>query len=198
VGRQHLCEGRPTAQTKWIYGGDGHSEWARWPDRIRQQYDAIRIPFSLTFLGTSWRSRAPVELTIASRRDDDVLRLDLGLPAVIQRDVDLGRGSKRRGALDVVDAVLLEQVGLDTTSKSLDGRGLGGEHLLQVELDVTDVDTPVFEVVLGLVVDVRVVEPGRGVGVSPSTIRKRRFEEKSSAANEEEAMGRNGGQTSDE
>lgn len=61
------------------------------------------------------------------------------------------------GSLDVVDLVLLEEE-LDTLGQTVDGGVLGGHHLAEVELDITNLDTALFCVVKNLVVEVGVVQ----------------------------------------
>lgn len=93
--------------------------------------------------------------------NDDVLGLNLGLAAVIESDLDSGGAAEATGTLEVVDLVLLEET-LDTLCETGDGARLGLEHGLEVERDGADVDTAVLEVMLGLVVEVRVVQHGLG------------------------------------
>ena len=76
---------------------------------------------------------------LRSRRNDDILRLDLRLPTFRQLDIDLAGTSKRRFALDIVHTVLLEQVRLDTARQGFDGGVFGCKHFREIELDVADV-----------------------------------------------------------
>jgi hypothetical protein len=96
---------------------------------------------------------------LASGRNDDILRLDLGLATFRQLDIDLVRCCERCLALDVVDTVLLEQEPLNTAGERLDGRVLGGEHLRQIELYFAHVDAARGEIMRCLVINVRVVQP---------------------------------------
>lgn len=75
---------------------------------------------------------------LGTSSDDDVLGLDLGLAALSEGNVEAGGRRKGSGTLDVVDTVLLEQVGLDTTSQCLDRSSLGSQHGGKVELDTLD------------------------------------------------------------
>ena len=93
--------------------------------------------------------------------DKDVLALDGGLTAVVELDVDGVLIGERAGALDVLDAVLLEEE-LDTLGEAADGLVLGLHELGEVELDIADLDTAVFRVVENLVVKMRVVEERLG------------------------------------
>lgn len=93
--------------------------------------------------------------------DNDVLGLDGGGATVETSDLDVGRRQELAGALDVVDAVLLEKE-LDTAGKAGDSLQAGLVHAVEVELHVADLDTTALEAVLGLVVDVRVVQHGLG------------------------------------
>lgn len=75
--------------------------------------------------------------------DKDVLALDGGLAAVVELDVDGVLIGERAGALDVLDAVLLEEE-LDTLGETVDRLVLGLHELGEVELDIADLDTTVF------------------------------------------------------
>lgn len=89
--------------------------------------------------------------------DEDVLAANAGLAALVEVDLDLVLVDERAGALDVLDAVLLEEE-LDTLGQAGDGSLLGLHEVGQVELDIADLDTAVLGVVEDLVVEVRVVE----------------------------------------
>ena len=91
----------------------------------------------------------------------DVLALDGGLAAVVELNVDGVLIGERAGALDVLDAVLLEEE-LNALGEAADGLVLGLHKLGEVELDIADLDTAVFRVVEDLVVKMRVVEERLG------------------------------------
>lgn len=93
--------------------------------------------------------------------DKDVLALDGGLAAVVELDVDGVLIGESAGALDVLDAVLLEEE-LNTLGETADGLLLGLHELGKVELDIADLDTAVFRVVEDLVVEMGVVEERLG------------------------------------
>lgn len=83
----------------------------------------------------------------------------MGLAAFQKLDAELVGRLKGGLTLDVIDAVLLEEIGLDTTGKSFDRRLLGGKHLGKVELNTRNINTTVLEIMLSLMEDVRVVKP---------------------------------------
>lgn len=91
--------------------------------------------------------------------DEDVLADDARLAAVVELDLDLVLVDEGAGALEVLDAVLLEEE-LDTLGEAGDGGVLGLHQVGQVQLDVVDLDTSVLGVVEDLVVEMRVVEEG--------------------------------------
>jgi hypothetical protein len=93
--------------------------------------------------------------------DDDVLSAEGLLTTLEEVDLDGVGIDKGTGTLDVVDTVLLEEE-LDTLGKTGDGVILGLHHLLEVELDITDLDTALFRVMEDLMVEVGVVEEGLG------------------------------------
>lgn len=89
--------------------------------------------------------------------NEDVLSAQGLLTTLIEVDLDgvgVGEGTS---SLDVVDVVLLQKK-LDTLGQTIDGGILGLHHLLEVELDITDLDTALLCVVKNLVVEVGVVE----------------------------------------
>lgn len=91
--------------------------------------------------------------------DEDVLADDARLAAVVELDLDLVLVDEGALALEVLDAVLLEEK-LDALGEAGDGGVLGLHQLGEVQLDVVDLDTPVLCVVEDLVVEMRVVEEG--------------------------------------
>lgn len=91
--------------------------------------------------------------------DEDVLADHARLAAVVELDLDLVLVDEGAGALEVLDAVLLEEE-LDALGEAGDGGVLGLHQVGQVQLDVVDLDTPVLGVVEDLVVEMRVVEEG--------------------------------------
>lgn len=96
---------------------------------------------------------------LATGGDEYVLAGHGGLATVVQLDLDGVLVLECAGALDVLNAVLLEEV-LDTFCQAGDRCVLGLHQLGEVELDVTDLDTAVFGVVEDLVVEMGVVEEG--------------------------------------
>lgn len=93
--------------------------------------------------------------------NQNVLAADGLLTTIKQVDLDSVGINEGTGTLDVVDTVLLQQE-LDTLGETLDGLVLGLEHLGEVELDITDLDTALLGIVENLVVEVGVVEEGLG------------------------------------
>lgn len=89
--------------------------------------------------------------------NEDVLSAEGLLTTLVEVDLDGVGVNQGTGTLDVVNAVLLEQK-LDTLGEAVDGGVLGGHHLLEVELDITNLNTAFFCVVEDLVVEVGVVE----------------------------------------
>lgn len=89
--------------------------------------------------------------------NEDVLSAQGLLTTLVEVDLDgvgVGEGTV---SLDVVDVVLFQEE-LDTLGQTIDGGILGLHHLLEVELDITDLDTALLRVVENLVVEVGVVE----------------------------------------
>jgi hypothetical protein len=94
---------------------------------------------------------------LAACRDENVLADHARLAAVVELDLDRVLVLEGARALDVLDAVLLEQE-LDALGQAVDRLVLGLHQLLEVQLDVADLDAAVFRVVEDLVVEMRVVE----------------------------------------
>lgn len=94
-----------------------------------------------------------------SGSNNDVLSTKHLLATLKQIDLDSVGINEGTGALDVVDAVLLQQE-LDTFRQTFDGSVLRLHHLLEVELDIANLNTTLFRVVENLVVEVGVVQEG--------------------------------------
>lgn len=94
---------------------------------------------------------------LGTSSNKDVLAANAGLTALVEVDLDLMLVDERTGTLDVLDAVLLEEV-LDTLGKTANGSLLGLHEVGQVKLDLADLDTAGLGVVKNLVVEMRVVE----------------------------------------
>lgn len=75
--------------------------------------------------------------------DEDVLAAEDGLAAVVELDLDLVLVDEGAGTLDILGTVLLEQE-LDALGQAGDGGLLCLHEVLEVELDLTDLDTAVF------------------------------------------------------
>lgn len=89
--------------------------------------------------------------------DENVLAAKRALATLVQVDLDFMLVDERTSTLDVVDAVLLNEV-LNTLCEALNRGVLGLHHLRQVELDFANIDTALLGVVKDLVVEVGVVE----------------------------------------
>lgn len=99
--------------------------------------------------------------------DDDVLGLDDLLGTLVHGDLDFGRRVERGETLLVRDGVLGEEVLLDTAGEAVDGGVLVGEHLLEVDLNVVELNSLLGERVLGLVELMTRIEAGeRGISIS--------------------------------
>ena len=89
--------------------------------------------------------------------DQEVLALDGGFAAVVERNLDFVLIDKRAGALDILGTVFLEEK-LDALGQPIDSSVLRLHQVGQVKLDVADLDASVLSIVENLVVEVRVVE----------------------------------------
>lgn len=89
--------------------------------------------------------------------NEDVLSAEGLLTTLVKVDLDGVGVNQGTSTLDVIDAVLLQEV-LDTLGEAIDGSVLSGHHLLKIEFDITDLNTALFRVVEDLVVEVGVVE----------------------------------------
>lgn len=94
---------------------------------------------------------------LGTSSNKDVLAANAGLTALVEVDLDLVLVDERTSTLDVLNAVLLEEV-LDTLGETADGGLLGLHEVGQVKLDLADLDTAGLGVVEDLVVEMRVVE----------------------------------------
>lgn len=90
--------------------------------------------------------------SLATGGDQDVLANNACLAAIVKLHLDLLLVDEGAAALDVLYAVLLEEE-LDTLGQTSHGRVLGLHEVRQVQLDITDLDTPVLGVVEDLVVE---------------------------------------------
>lgn len=98
---------------------------------------------------------------LATGSNKDVLAPDAGLASLVEVDLDSVLVGEGAGSLDVLDTVLLEEE-LDTLGEAIDGGLLCLHHVLEIELDITNLDTAVLGVVQDLVVEMRVVEERLG------------------------------------
>lgn len=96
---------------------------------------------------------------LTSGGNDNVLSAQSLFTTIQQVHLDGVLVDKSTGTLDVVDAVLLEQK-LNTFCETFHGGVLGLHHLLEVQLDITDLNTALFCVVEDLVVEVGVIKQG--------------------------------------
>ena len=89
--------------------------------------------------------------SLATSRNDDVLGNNGSLAAVVQFHLDGVFVLERASALDVLDAILLEQE-LNTLRQASNGLILGLHKLLEVQLDVANFNSAVLGIVKDLVV----------------------------------------------
>jgi len=94
---------------------------------------------------------------LATSCDKNVLSDDARLSAIVELDLDCVLVLESGRALDILDAILLEQE-LNALGQARDRLILCLHHLREVELYITDIDTTVFRVVENLVVEMGVVE----------------------------------------
>ena len=99
---------------------------------------------------------------LGARGDEHVSRLERAHAALVERGLDLARARDLALALDVLDAVLLEEV-LDAARQALDALGLGRHHEVEVRRHVLAAeDAVVLEVLARVLEEVRAVQQRLG------------------------------------
>ena len=96
---------------------------------------------------------------VGARGDDDVLRLEHLVRAVLGRHLHLARRGDARGAEEGIDLVLLEQE-LDALGVAVDALLLEGQHRLEIERRRADADAEVGEMIARILEHVRGMQQG--------------------------------------